>query len=62
MSQKKIISDGLQLDDGNIYNFIPPLPTAEHRGGISLEDKEKYDSYEDRIAELETIIESLKNN
>lgn len=62
MAQQQIISDGIQLDDGNIYNFIPPIPTEEHRGGISLEDKLKYDSYEDRIAKLEAKIKDLTGN
>ena len=56
MANEIIKVNGLQLKDGNTYNFIPSEPTNECLGGISLEDKKKYDGYEQRIAALEALI------
>lgn len=56
-----IRTNGLQLKDGNTYNFIPEEPTEECLGGISLEDKKKYDEYEQRIAALEALVNKLSS-
>ena len=53
---EEIPTRAIQLKDGNKYKFIPVEPTADNLGGISLQDKNKYDEYEKRIAALEKLI------
>ena len=39
---ERINCDGIQLNDGKVYNFTPSEPDRDHRGGITLEEKQKY--------------------
>ena len=38
-NQTRILSDGFEHSDGNIYDFIPPSPTEETRGGIIAKER-----------------------
>lgn len=35
----RTLSDGIELSDHKVYDFIPPEPTDSSLGGISLEEK-----------------------
>ena len=52
MPDNRKTSLGIQLTDGSICEFIPPAPDATYRGGVTLEEKTKYDNYEGEINEI----------
>ena len=56
MPDNRKTSLGIQLTDGSICEFIPPAPDATYRGGVTLEEKTKYDNYEGEINEIKEDI------
>ena len=45
----RLISYGLQTDDGQTYDIIPPVPTETERGGIKAKEKTSTDTVEVKI-------------
>lgn len=62
MPDNRKTSLGIQLTDGSICEFIPPAPDATYRGGVTLEEKTKYDNYEGEINEIKEDLVNLMPN
>ena len=61
MPDNRKTSLGIQLTDGSICEFIPPAPDATYRGGVTLEEKTKYDNYEGEINEIKEDLVEFKD-
>ena len=59
MPDNRKTSLGIQLTDGSICEFIPPAPDATYRGGVTLEEKTKYDNYEGEINEIKEDLDEV---
>lgn len=60
MPDNRKTSLGIQLTDGSICELIPPAPDATYRGGVTLEEKTKYDNYEGEINEIKEELTDIR--